>query len=153
MLPTSTKFLVLALMTCVVVFVETFAGVQPRITLLCGPVDAPFGPQSCSGRTPVLVAGLKAPSTVCEVTVGSTYSRPPWQMGVPPAPLGVQPVGLLAICGIDTTNLAMPGTQVGCSIEPPARIVGSTSILAMIEVEFVAASPFALNSVAKAGSS
>src|SRR5690348_10888209 len=123
MLPTSTKFLVLTLMTCVVVFVATFCGVQPRITLLlCGPVDAPFGPQSCSGRTPVLVAGLKAPSTVCAVMVGSTYSRPPWQIGVPPAPSGVQPVGLLAICGTETTKRAMPGTQVGCSIEPPPRI-------------------------------
>src|SRR5262245_55922730 len=110
MLPTSTKFLVLALMTCVVTLVPTFPGLQPSMTLSCGPTDAPFGPQSWSGRTPVFEAALKAPITVvgpCTV-VGSTISSPPWHGDVPPGPK-VQPVGLLAICGTDTRKRAVFG--------------------------------------------
>src|SRR5262249_29764979 len=117
MLPTSTKFLVVALMTCVVTLVPTLPGLQPSMTLSCGPTGAPFGPQSWSGRTPMLVAALKAPITVTGplTFVGSTISRPPWQGFVPPAPK-VQPDGLLAICGTDTKKRSVLGSHAGCSI-------------------------------------
>src|SRR5439155_19232181 len=82
------------------------------LRLACGPTVAPFGPQSVSLKTPVLVAASKAlitttgtdlPSmTTVEVEAGrlfgSTISNPPWQKVGPP---NVQPDGLLAICGTD----------------------------------------------------
>src|SRR5262249_52139293 len=134
MLPTSTKFFVLALMTCVVTLVPTLAGLHPSMTLSCGPTEAPFGPQSWSGRTPVFVFALKAPITVVGpwTVVGSTISSPPWQGFAPPAPK-VQPDGLLAICGTDTKKRSVLGSHAGCSIEAPwpAGIMAlSTMILA-----------------------
>src|SRR6267143_1454977 len=100
MFPTSTKCLVFALMTCVVVLVGTFCGLQPSIMLPFGPTVAPFGPQSLRASTPVFVAASNAPYTVLELC-GSTINNPPWQMG-PLLPSNEQPVGLLAICGSET---------------------------------------------------
>src|SRR5690242_16643079 len=101
MLPTLAKFLVLALITSVLVLVGTFCGVQPSNSTSCGPTVEPFGPHSSSFTTPVLVAASKAPSVAVGVVsvIGLMTSRPPWQKVGPPK---VQPVGLLAICGIDT---------------------------------------------------
>src|SRR5207302_9705209 len=98
MFPTSTKFLVCALMTCVVVLVGTFCGVQPSIRLAFGPTVAPLGPQSLSASTPVFVAASNAPYTGLGL-FGSTINNPPWQKFGPPK---VQPAGLLAICGSET---------------------------------------------------
>src|SRR5437879_10066920 len=91
MLPMFAKFLLTALMTSVLLLVGTFCGVQPNSRLACGPTVAPFGPQSVSLKTPVLVAASKAlitttgtdlPSmTTVEVEAGrlfgSTISNPP----------------------------------------------------------------------------
>src|SRR3979411_2630921 len=101
MFPTSTKFLVFALMTCVVLLVATFCGVQPSIRLPCGPTVAQFGPQSLRASTPVFVAASNAPYTGLG-SCGLTINNPPWQMGLPPEPSNVQPAGLLAICGRET---------------------------------------------------
>src|SRR5712692_9439557 len=91
-------FLVFALITCVVVLVGTFCGVQPKRRFPAGPTVAPFGPQSCRARTPVLLAASNAPTTAVGC-IGSTISNPPWQKFGPPK---VHPAGLLALCGTDT---------------------------------------------------
>ena len=82
------KFLVVALMTSVLVLAGLLAEVQPSSRLSCGPTVAPLGPQSLSCRTPVFVAGSKAPSTkVPGVTVfGSITISPPSQVAVPHPP-------------------------------------------------------------------
>src|SRR5690242_1564741 len=101
MLPMFAKFLVAALITRVVTFAGLFAGVQPSSRLSFGPTVAPFGPQACSGTMPVLLAGLKAPTTVLP-SVGSMTARPPSQVMAPASCPKLQPGGLFAMIGIDT---------------------------------------------------
>ena len=94
---TCEKCLVVALITSVLSLVGLLAGVHPSSRLSCGPTVAPLGPQLLSGRTPVFVAGLKAPSTMVGrvMVVGSITISPPSQVAVP------QPPGLPRI-GTDT---------------------------------------------------
>src|SRR5437899_1362280 len=82
------KCLVVALMTSVLSLVGLLAGVQPSSRLSCGPTVAPLGPQLLSCKTPVLVIGLNAPSTIAgRVTVvGSITISPPSQVAVPHPP-------------------------------------------------------------------
>ena len=82
------KCLVVALMTSVLSLVGLLAGVQPNRRLSCGPTVAPLGPQLLSFRTPVFVAGLKAPSTMVPgvTVVGSITISPPSQVAVPHPP-------------------------------------------------------------------
>src|SRR3954453_15056227 len=95
--------LVLALMTSVMWSLGLFAGVQPSRMLSCGPTVAPFGPQACSGMTPVLVGGLNAPCTAVGVVsvAGSVTSRPPSHVTGPRLASKLQPGGLLAMTGTD----------------------------------------------------
>src|SRR4249919_2623162 len=97
MLLTWEKFLVVALMTSVLRLAGLLASVQPSSRLSCGPTVMPLGPQSLSATTPVLVAGLKAPSTMLPdgTVVGSITIMPPSQVAAP------QPPGLPRI-GTDT---------------------------------------------------
>src|SRR2546421_11138456 len=99
------KCLVVALMTSVLSFVGLFAGVQPSSRLSCGPTVAPLGPQLLSGKTPVFVAGSKAPSTMTgRVTVvGSITISPPSQRTLAVGVGAVtHPGGLFPRTGTDT---------------------------------------------------
>src|SRR5882724_11890261 len=88
MLLTCEKCLVVALITSVLSLVALLAGVQPKSRLSCGPTVGPLGPQLLSCRTPLFVAGSKAPSTKFPgVTVsGSITINPPSQVAVPHPP-------------------------------------------------------------------
>src|ERR1700694_134606 len=152
MFPTSTKCLVFALMTCVVVLVGTFCGVQPSIRLAFGPTVAPFGPQSLSGSTPVFVAASNAPYTALGLC-GSTINNPPWQKF---GPANVQPAGVPAICGIETWKRPVRVSQAGCSIDKPSpagTIALSILIFRILWTPLEFRSPFAANRVPKGGSS
>src|SRR4051812_45944481 len=104
MLPMFAKFLVFALITSVVTLLGLLAGVQPSSRLSLTPTVAPFGPQACSGTTPVLVAGSNAPISAVDPlrVVGSITNSPPSQVTGPRSALKLQPAGLLAMIGTET---------------------------------------------------
>src|SRR5262252_1177255 len=97
------KFLILALITSVVTLLGLLAGVQPSSRLSFTPTVAPLGPQACSGTTPVLVAGLNAPTTAVDIVsvVGSITRSPPSQVMGPGSCPKLQPTGLFAMIGTD----------------------------------------------------
>src|ERR1700744_3711149 len=100
MFATGVCFFVLASITNVKVSPGAFCGVHPSNKLLSGPTVEPFGLQPSSRTTPVLVAGLKAPSTATGL-VGSDTSRTPPQVIGPVSCPKLQPGGLFATIGTE----------------------------------------------------
>src|ERR1051325_10653708 len=104
MLAMFAKFFVFAFITRAVTLLGLLAGVQPSSRLSCTPTVAPFGPQACSGTTPVLVAGLNAPITKFDVVTafGATTNRAQSQVIAPRSALKLPPAGLWAMIGTAT---------------------------------------------------